>query len=406
MLISSMDQLNYYSMPKDGYLEIDTSAGGYSLGQQTLDEGSPTYLNEENSPKNGTKSSLYKTELCKRFSEFGSCRYGAKCQFAHGLAELRHVVRHPKYKTTKCKSYWGSGHCPYGSRCRFIHEEAESMTPPPFSPPSSMSGMFFHENSNDGLGVTSPSGTGGFLYGGSSHMNGSSYQKDYSLLGSFNNDAVSMPWGSAPTARPQQSPLSYADRGVPAPAVIPGANGAASINGAAYPDLQDAIDALMRFSLSPAEAEAQAVAAMSASNGAAPRSGGLSGVAPLGTITTTPGVSTATADAGISSSTAASKDYSLDSDELWKDFPTLSASSVGDFGADKQWPTGLSLSLEGTGLFSSSSTSTSSSSTSAPSTATTVEKTESPKQPATAETASPGKKDETSPRLSVFERFH
>lgn len=53
----------------------------------------------------------------------------AKCQFAHGFDELRHVVRHPKYKTTKCKSYWGSGHCPYGSRCRFIHEETEGFQP-------------------------------------------------------------------------------------------------------------------------------------------------------------------------------------------------------------------------------------------------------------------------------------
>ena len=35
-----------------------------------------SYISEETSPKNGTKSSLYKTELCKRFSEFGNCRYG------------------------------------------------------------------------------------------------------------------------------------------------------------------------------------------------------------------------------------------------------------------------------------------------------------------------------------------
>lgn len=73
MLISSMEQLNYYQLPKESYLEIDTSHG-----LMIQEETSPTYhLNEENSPKNGTKSSLYKTELCKRFSEFGSCRYGS-----------------------------------------------------------------------------------------------------------------------------------------------------------------------------------------------------------------------------------------------------------------------------------------------------------------------------------------
>ncbi|GFH05584.1 uncharacterized protein HaLaN_00070, partial [Haematococcus lacustris] len=31
--------------------------------------------------------------------EAGTCRYGHKCQFAHGAEELRPVPRHPKYKT-------------------------------------------------------------------------------------------------------------------------------------------------------------------------------------------------------------------------------------------------------------------------------------------------------------------
>uniref|UniRef100_H3GGM6 C3H1-type domain-containing protein n=1 Tax=Phytophthora ramorum TaxID=164328 RepID=H3GGM6_PHYRM len=79
MLLSSMDHLGYYSMPKENFLELDASpavAGpdGYALPAE--DMGVMSYLNEENSPKNGTKSSLYKTELCKRFSEFGNCRYG------------------------------------------------------------------------------------------------------------------------------------------------------------------------------------------------------------------------------------------------------------------------------------------------------------------------------------------
>ncbi|DAZ94327.1 TPA: hypothetical protein N0F65_012130 [Lagenidium giganteum] len=75
-----MDHLNYYPMSKDNFLQIDTSAeDAYALHGMPADDGlsnSPTYMNEENSPKNGTKSSLYKTELCKRFSEFGNCRYG------------------------------------------------------------------------------------------------------------------------------------------------------------------------------------------------------------------------------------------------------------------------------------------------------------------------------------------
>nr|CCA16521.1 conserved hypothetical protein [Albugo laibachii Nc14] len=65
---------------------------------------------------------LYKTELCKHFMETSICRYGPKCQFAHGMHELRGVVRHPKYKTTRCKTFLTTGKCTYGSRCRFIHE--------------------------------------------------------------------------------------------------------------------------------------------------------------------------------------------------------------------------------------------------------------------------------------------
>ncbi|CAI5715587.1 unnamed protein product [Hyaloperonospora brassicae] len=67
------------------------------------------------------RNNLYKTELCKHYTENGSCRYGPKCQFAHGEDELRGVLRHPKYKTTRCKAFLSTGKCMYGSRCRFIH---------------------------------------------------------------------------------------------------------------------------------------------------------------------------------------------------------------------------------------------------------------------------------------------
>ena len=69
------------------------------------------------------RNTLYKTELCKHFMEYGTCRYGPKCQFAHGEHELRGVLRHPKYRTTHCKAYSSTGKCQYGSRCRFIHED-------------------------------------------------------------------------------------------------------------------------------------------------------------------------------------------------------------------------------------------------------------------------------------------
>lgn len=64
----------------------------------------------------------YKTELCRPFKETGECKYGEKCQFAHGENELRIVSRHPKYKTEYCRTFYGVGLCPYGSRCHFLHD--------------------------------------------------------------------------------------------------------------------------------------------------------------------------------------------------------------------------------------------------------------------------------------------
>jgi len=80
-------------------------------------EGSP--LLQDQQP--GQTTSRYKTELCRPFEENGRCKYGDKCQFAHGKHELRHMVRHPKYKTELCRTYHTTGLCPYGPRCHFIH---------------------------------------------------------------------------------------------------------------------------------------------------------------------------------------------------------------------------------------------------------------------------------------------
>jgi len=66
----------------------------------------------------------YKTELCRSYAETGQCRYGVKCQFAHGADELRPLARHPRYRTELCHSFHVNGFCPYGSRCNFIHSDA------------------------------------------------------------------------------------------------------------------------------------------------------------------------------------------------------------------------------------------------------------------------------------------
>ncbi|BET01286.1 Zinc finger C-x8-C-x5-C-x3-H type (and similar) [Nesidiocoris tenuis] len=79
-----------------------------------------------------TRFVRYKTELCRPYEESGTCKYGEKCQFAHGGHELRCLVRHPKYKTELCRTFHSVGFCPYGPRCHFIHnaEEARSNGPP------------------------------------------------------------------------------------------------------------------------------------------------------------------------------------------------------------------------------------------------------------------------------------
>ena len=66
-------------------------------------------------------SSRYKTELCRPFEENGTCKYGDKCQLAHGASELRNLQRHPKYKTELCRTFHSQGLCSYGPRCHFFH---------------------------------------------------------------------------------------------------------------------------------------------------------------------------------------------------------------------------------------------------------------------------------------------
>lgn len=81
-------------------------------------------------PASQINSTRYKTELCRPFEENGSCKYGEKCQFAHGYHELRSLSRHPKYKTEPCRTFHTIGFCPYGPRCHFIHNADERRPAP------------------------------------------------------------------------------------------------------------------------------------------------------------------------------------------------------------------------------------------------------------------------------------
>ncbi|KAM9168603.1 uncharacterized protein V3H86_013633 [Mergus octosetaceus] len=81
------------------------------------------------SPPGSPPSPLYKTELCRPFSATGRCRYGSRCQFAHGPGELRGLRRHPKYRTQPCSTFLRCGSCPYGPRCHFLHGPPAPLLP-------------------------------------------------------------------------------------------------------------------------------------------------------------------------------------------------------------------------------------------------------------------------------------
>ncbi|CAE6525363.1 unnamed protein product [Rhizoctonia solani] len=112
--------------PSSFYTQADayTPALAQALARQ-LQYDAPGYLRDNHGgpSANNRKLGLYKTELCRSWEEKGTCRYGPKCQFAHGEDEIRKVSRHPKYKTEICRTFWVSGSCPYGKRCCFIHTE-------------------------------------------------------------------------------------------------------------------------------------------------------------------------------------------------------------------------------------------------------------------------------------------
>jgi len=75
---------------------------------------------------------LFKTEMCRSWTELRMCPYGKFCRFAHGHGELRVRPKPHKYKTEKCKKFL-AGYCPYGSRCCFVHDPNEQHWKPEFT---------------------------------------------------------------------------------------------------------------------------------------------------------------------------------------------------------------------------------------------------------------------------------
>lgn len=114
-------------------------------------------LQQQQQQQQQSNSSRYKTELCRPFEESGTCKYGDKCQFAHGHHELRTLARHPKYKTELCRTFHTIGFCPYGPRCHFIHNKNEARKSSPSPPPlttGSCSSSSSTSSSNDNSSST------------------------------------------------------------------------------------------------------------------------------------------------------------------------------------------------------------------------------------------------------------
>lgn len=112
---------------------ISAQANNFQFQSETAAQVSSICQQQQTQQAQVQAAQRYKTELCRSFQENGTCKYGEKCQFAHGHHELRSMMRHPKYKSELCRTFHAQGYCPYGPRCHFVHEikpEAKSASNP------------------------------------------------------------------------------------------------------------------------------------------------------------------------------------------------------------------------------------------------------------------------------------
>lgn len=134
--VEAMNNGNKYSMSSYSSVKENTPSSATALMNKENKFRERAYSENadrgavQQKPGSQINSTRYKTELCRPFEENGSCKYGEKCQFAHGYHELRSLSRHPKYKTEPCRTFHTIGFCPYGPRCHFIHNADERRPSP------------------------------------------------------------------------------------------------------------------------------------------------------------------------------------------------------------------------------------------------------------------------------------
>ncbi|XP_054792036.1 zinc finger CCCH domain-containing protein 15-like [Prosopis cineraria] len=147
-VIENNGEVERFSLPKsisvrsNGYLKVAQASTGSSNGTRTKGAArprpslTPTDVVQKVYVRGGKKEEeplemvvynqgMFKTELCNKWQETGTCPYKDQCQFAHGIGELRPVIRHPRYKTEVCRMVLAGVVCPYGHRCHFRHALTE-----------------------------------------------------------------------------------------------------------------------------------------------------------------------------------------------------------------------------------------------------------------------------------------
>ncbi|XP_022759952.1 zinc finger CCCH domain-containing protein 14-like [Durio zibethinus] len=118
------------SVRSSGYLNVNQQQGS-SNRQRVVNPSPQVYVPSESRREDKAiefdvhNQGTVKTELCNKWQETGTCPYGDHCQFAHGITELRPVIRHPRYKTEVCRMVLAGETCPYGHRCHFRHSLTE-----------------------------------------------------------------------------------------------------------------------------------------------------------------------------------------------------------------------------------------------------------------------------------------
>ncbi|XP_017575486.1 cysteine three histidine 1 [Pygocentrus nattereri] len=124
MFETSQDDLLLF--PSDGGYEVCFPGESLANRGQSLAEALLPLVGSPSPPLNPLLcSTRYKTELCSRYAETGTCKYAERCQFAHGLHDLHVPSHHPKYKTELCRTFHTAGYCMYGTRCLFVHSLKE-----------------------------------------------------------------------------------------------------------------------------------------------------------------------------------------------------------------------------------------------------------------------------------------